>query len=607
MSLRRAILPLVLGSLALTGLGLRDWAIESGRAMAFANRALAGSGLALTAEGPSSLTLLPVPRLAFARARLATDAPGGEAVAEGGRLTVDLDLLNLLGGRVAMVGAAFDGARLSPDIAIWAGPLARFVERVRADALGRPRRIAITGATLGDGAEVRDLDIDVAWSFWSAAAEARASLTWRGVPARIALNRLRPADVAGGRRSPFALAATWPGGSFAADGTLAPTSDGSGLPELAGRARFETRSLPETLAWLTRDAPLSPLVEAFTLDGDFEGAGRSISWPRVSVGIGSNVLEGAGSLALGAGEAPRLSAQATLAADTLNLAPLLGAVMRLLEPEPSTLALAPLTRGDLDLRLSAATGRIGPVQVEDLAASVLVREATVEVAVNRARIQGGTLKGRIALTSGLDPDETEVRVQAGLDRLDLGGLMGQIGEARWLQGPVQGQLSLESGARDVAGLLARVSGRASLAIEGGAISGLDLADVVHRNGAVAPGALARRNGRTGFERASVALRFSEGVGEITEATLRGAGVGATLRGLVSLPARRIDAQVDLSLRPPADPSRGVLFEISGPWDAPTARVTAHAESADPSRSSESGPLGLPAALGLSGAARTDAP
>ena len=37
----------------------------------------------------------------------------------------------------------------------------------------------------------------------------------------------------------------------------------------------------------------------------------------------------------------------------------------------------------------------------------------------------------------------------------------------------------------------------ALAVEGGVLSGLDLADVIHRTGAVAPGALARRDGRIG--------------------------------------------------------------------------------------------------------------
>ena len=634
MSRRRTILSLALGlgSLILAGLGLRDWAIEIGRAAAYADRALAGYGIALTARGPASLALLPLPRLTLDRVRLAVPGPEGAVLADGGRLTIDLGILGLMAGRATVAGASLDGARLSRDSAAWAGLVARLSERMRAGVSERPRRIGLRGARLADGPEAghdhaedihaedtlaeaiddaRDIDLDLAWPLWSASADLRAALSWRGVPTRIALTSLRPADLAAGRRSPFAVDVTWAGGSLSADGSAGLPEDGSAMPVLAGRARFETRSLPETLAWLGRDAPLAPLAGTFTLEGSFESAGRSASWPSLRVGLGSNALEGAGAVTLGVGDIARVSVQATLAAESLNFAPIVGALVRLLEPVPIPLTLAPLTRADLDLRLSAASGRIGPLQVQDLAASVLVREASVEVALNRARVQEGTLKGRLTLASGADPADTEAKVQGSFDRLDLGGLLGEIGEAAWMKGPMQGQVSLESRARDSTGLLARVGGRAALSVEGGVIAGLDLADVIHRNGGVAPGALARRNGRTSFERAAATLRFSGGVGEITDATLRGPGIGATLRGQVSLPEQRIAAQADIALRPPADPTRGILFEISGPWDAPRAQALSRDEVPVPvARAGEAMhpvPLDLPATLGLSGHVRAYAP
>ncbi|MDP4025579.1 AsmA-like C-terminal region-containing protein [Methylobacterium sp. NEAU 140] len=609
----RPIVALALAGLILAGLGLRDWPVETGRATAFANRTLGGYGLALAAEGPATLTLLPLPRLAFSGARLAAGGPGGPSLAEGARLAVDLDLPGLLAGRAAIGGLTLDGARLSDDAAAWAGPLARLADNARAGLTEHPRRIVLTGARVGDGALARDLDLDLAWPFWSAAADARARLTWRGVPTRLVVSRLRPAELALGRRSPFAAEAGWPGGGLAAEGTAGLPETWGGLPSLTGRARGETRALPETLAWLGGSAPLLPFAGAFDFEGDFEAAGRTVSWPRLRVGVGGAHLEGAGALVLGTGTAgtgtaPRLSVQATLAADSLNLAPVVAALVRPFEPGTVPLALGPYTRADLDLRLSAAASRVGPVQIEDLAASVLVRAASVEVALNRARIQGGTLKGRVLLTRGADPAETEVRAQGGFDRLDLGGLISDAGEGRWVLGAAQGQFALESGAREAAGLLSRVSGRASLAIDGGAITGLDLADVIHRNGAVAPGALARRNGRTGFERASVGLRFTDGVGEITDAVLRGPGIGATLRGQLSLPEGRLDAQAGLALRPPADPSRALLFEIAGPWDAVAVRGLPG--TADPDRAGEAlppRPLAVPAAAGLPANARAFAP
>ena len=607
MSLRRPIFIVALGSLVAAGLGLRDWPVDGLRASAFAGGAFDAYGLTVAVEGPASLTLLPLPRLTLGRVRVATAA--GAALAEDGRLVLDLDPLGLLAGRAAVGGLRLEGPRLSRN-ADWGTPLARLIALAQGGATMRPRWITVSGARLADGAEARDIDLTVAWPFWSASAEGRASLTWRGVPTRLTLADLRPSDLVQGRSSPFTAEVAWPGGSLAANGTVAAAGAGAALPVLAGQVRFETRSLPESLAWIGQDVPLAPLAGAFSVAGRVETTDRSVSWPSLRIGLGPNVLEGAGAIALGPGDESRLSVQATLAAETLDLAPLVGELRQLLDREPRPLELGPFTQGDLDLRLSAAEGRVGPVQVQDLAASVLVRDAAVEVAVNRARIQNGTFKGRMTLASGRDPAVTEMRAQGSLDRLDLGSLLSEVGVSRWVTGPAQGHFALEAHGRDSAALLTHLGGRASLAVDGGTITGLDLADVIHRNGAIAAGALARRNGRTTFDRAALTLRFVDGVGEIAEAGLIGPSVGATLHGQVSLPERRVNARGSLVLRPTTDPRRGLVFEISGPLNAPMAQIVAHGEAESGGRPGEAvlpEALKEPAGLGLPGTARAYAP
>ncbi|MEL6062669.1 MULTISPECIES: AsmA family protein [unclassified Methylobacterium] len=594
MSLRRPIVLLVPFSLIAVGLGLHDWPVDGGRAQAFADRALRPYGLSLTIQGPATLTPLPLPRLTFERARITADG-GGSPLVDEGRLGIDLDPFKLLTGHAAAGGLHLAGGVLSVRTGDWSGVRARLADQVRSGMTAHPSRITVRGTRASGYGAVRDIDLDMSWPSWSASAEGSARLTWRDVPTRVTVAHFRPKDFVAGGRSPITGEVTWPEGSLAVDGTVGPAVPGQAWPSLAGQMRAETRSLPESLAWLGLKAPLSPLAGAFSLTGLFETADRSVSWTRLRLGLGQNVLEGAGAVLLGPGDAPRLSVQATLAAETLDLAALADESGQLLGRDPVPLALAPLTRGDLDLRLSAATGQIGSVQVQDLAASVLVRDAALEIAVNRARVQDGLLKGRLTLASGADRAETDMRLQGSLDRVDLGGLLSGTGGTRWLAGPVHGQFNVESSARDTAAMLARLGGRMAITVAGGAITGLDLADVVHRNGAIAPGALARRNGRTAIERAAVTLRFTDGVGEIVEAGLLGPSVGASVQGQVSLPARRLDIRGNLALRSPADPSRGLLFEVSGPWDALAARTAAHAETSEPATPAGEG--ALPEAFG----------
>ena len=598
MSPRRPIFLLALGALVVAGLGLRDWPVRKERAVAFAAGPLGAYGLTLTAAGPATLRLLPFPSLSLGQVRIA-DASGPTLI-ESDTLVADIDPVGLATGHGTVSGLHFEGGRLSAQRAAWASPLARIREGVGGGQ--RPPRLTVAGADLGAGDEVRGIDLDIGWPLWGGTVSARASLTWRGVPTRLSLSRLRPADLFDGHRSPVVAEATWPGGGLSIDGTALLPAEAAGSPSLSGRARFETTSLPETLAWIGRDAPLAPLTSTFSLDGSFEAQGRAVSWPVLRIGTGSTVMEGAGAFSLGNGETPRLSVQATLAADRLDLAPLAGALVKLFGDGTAPVALAPLSRGDLDLRMSATEGQVGPLVLGDLAASVLVRDAAVEVAVNRARLKDGVLKGRLTLVRGANPAETDLKAQGGLDQVDLGGLMTDLGGSRWVTGPLQGQFSVESRGKDVAALVAGIGGRASVSIEGGALSGLDLMDVIHRNGGLAPGALARRNGRTGFEKATIALRFADGVGEITEADLRGAGVAATLRGQVSLPDQRLDMMALLAPRQSLEGARTVRIAIAGPWDALTTE-TQRGELDDLGGQTSAlarmrGILQIPAAIGL---------
>ncbi|KAB1070572.1 AsmA family protein [Methylobacterium planeticum] len=672
---RHLIPALGIGALAVAGLGAAclPWRVATPGAARFVSRGLEPYGLSLTAEGATHLSLLPLPHLRFSRTRLAATpeatrpgatGPGAaepvQALAEGGRLTIELSLLALLSGQAEIGGVALDGARIAPPRSLddprWAEPLARISARLAQGVTSHPRRVTVTRATLaGPDRDPEGLDLVLSWPLWSASLDGAGTLRWKGESARFALTGLRPTDFLAGRPSPFAATAQWPAGSLETQGSATLAADGL---KLSGEGRFETRSLPETLAYLGRDVALSPFIEGFALDGRFEASRSGLMLPSLRVSVGSNVLEGAGSASF---QEARTAVQATLAADSLNLSPLVGGLVRLFGPgapepagspasaSPSTasaspaspspeavqasqgpaegasreapahrpIALKPLTGGDLDLRLSAGSSRIGPVLLEDLAASVLVRGDSIEASLGRASLQGAVLKGRIALApSEADEAETEVKAQGAFDRLDLGALLIDLGQSRWVLGGTQGQFALESVGRDVAALTERVSGRAVLASEGGLISGLDLADVIHR-GRLAPGALARRNGRTPFERAGISLRFADGVGEIGEGFLKAAALTASLRGQVSLVERRFRARAELAPRvagAPAGgeaPRAGALFEIAGPWDAVSIRPARRDETApDPGGRGGSvpGPEALrPAPAGLPAAVRAYAP
>ncbi|WP_438617051.1 AsmA family protein, partial [Methylobacterium haplocladii] len=247
----------------------------------------------------------------------------------------------------------------------------------------------VTGRDPRDGrAETaRDVDLALSWPLWSDKAAFAGGFTWNGTTARFTLASLRPGDLLAGRETPFRAALTWPAGSLAADGS-GGFKDGL---TLAGQGSLTTRSLPETLAWIGSDIGLAPLMEAFAIEGSFEASRDGLRLPSMRVSAGNTVLEGAGSAEM-TGRRP--SIRATLDAPDINLAPVLAGILRVAGLDGDEgwgrrpLALGPLTGGDLDLRLSGGSARIGPMVLEDLASSVIVRADGIDVTLGRASLRG---------------------------------------------------------------------------------------------------------------------------------------------------------------------------------------------------------------------------
>lgn len=581
MPLRRILSILSLGAFgaALVAACL-PWSVSTPRLKGIVARDFVRAyGLALTAEGPTDVTLLPLPRLGFRNVTLASGGRDGPVLAQGGTLSLQLNLLALLTGRLDVNTLTLDGAAVhlpaGDGDSRWAEPIRLLQARLAADGAAHPRRISLSRATVtgfdprdGSPQTARDLDLTLSWPLWSAQAELSGSFQWSAMPTRFTLSGLRVVDLLDGGVTPFALSATWSAGTLTAEGNGLARADGL---TLTGLGQFETRSLPETLAWAGGTVALSPFVGAFGLSGSFEVDGRRLLLPNVRVSFGDNQLEGAGSIVFGP---DRPAVQATLAAETLNLAPALADVLRTAgitsvpegAPDWRTrpLALGPYTGGDLDLRISAGAARFGPVLAEDLAASVLVRAGNIEASLGRATLAGGTLKGRLVLAAVPgNPAATDARLQGAFDRLDLAAVPADLRPEPWILGAAQGQFQAEASGADLQAFLRQLDGQATLAIDGGTLVGFDLTEAALRHRAPV-----RQVGRTAFDRAVLGLRFRDGVGEITEGTMEGVLMAASLRGTVSLPDRRCDTLAEITARggqPEGAKRAPMRFRIAGPF------------------------------------------
>ncbi|TGD97999.1 AsmA family protein [Methylobacterium nonmethylotrophicum] len=587
---RRTILALSGGAataLALTAASL-PWTIAAPQAASFAGRDLARRyGLGLAVAGPATLTLLPAPSLRFSGVRL--HRGGHDLVASEG-LQVQLGLAGLLAGRAEVTGLVLERARITlPEggEADWAEPAARLAARVAAGRGRHLRRLVLVDATLtardprtGLLERATGVNLVASWPRPSAGLDLSAAFTWRGVPAALTLTGLRPRELAAGAATPLAAALTWKAGtaegSAEIDGSLvwpgeadgqtnSRSGEPAGGPRLSGQGRFATPALPGTLAWLgIAPGPATP-AGPVSFEGRLVARPGAVEWPEIRVQVGDNRLEGAAAASLVRG---RLAVSGTLAAERLDLSGLVPGA----EPgggwSRAPLTLDGLTRGDLDLRLSAASARLGPVEAQDVAAGLLVREGTLEATLGRATVQGGTVKGRAALAAL--PAGLDARLQGSADRVDLGGLFADLGWPRWILGRAQGTVALDSAGSSLADLMGRLAGRAAATVEGGEILGLSLIDLAQRPETAATAL--RRGGRTHFERARVSLTVSDGVAEIGQGQVRGASLSASLGGRVFLAERRLGAEA--RIEPLSEGRAGGGFAIEGPWLRPVIRPLA---------------------------------
>lgn len=565
-------------ALATLVMALAPWTVSS-RALTgvVAQQLKSELDLDLEVAGRTVIAFLPMPRLKFEDVSI-TSADGA-SLTRGGELRGQIAVLPLFFGRIVLDEISLSNARI--DVFIdedGASPWDPVVAALEARMQGVAPEPKVTRITLHNaqihhydaGADtrsiIRDVNVTGNWSGGSDAVEIGGSAVIRGESIQIALTEFRPALFAGARRSPLEMRLSSRLGRLTIIGTV---TTGTDSPWLTGRSTFETRALSDLLAWSGQELPLGPLISSLGLEGEISGVGGVLSWPTLRMTLGSDRLDGALSARF---ENGRLSLNGTLAANTLNLdefaAPFFEAAPTAGPWRARPYDLAASTGADLDLRLSASAASIRGLRLSDVAMSVLVKNGRIEAGISRATMNGGSARARLsinALERGL-----ELRVQANADRVDVGGLLRDLGGSPWMSGEGAGHFVLESQGVSAAELARRATGQAELAVARGQFVGISLDDALRRfERQPLTTSLRLRGGNTPFDTATATIMLDQGAAQFVETgfstpTLEGIVEGAfivTDRRIAARAAVESKAQVGDSAMTPA-----LAFDIQGPWN-----------------------------------------
>jgi AsmA protein len=562
---RRVVLLIALISLAVLGTAASPWTLPGGGLSAeLKEHVKERYGLDLTVRGRSTFAVLPIPRVKFEN--VALEFPEGALTAEGGTLRGELRLLPLLFGRIELSDFDLTGTRITGSVQKLQAVKWTEILRDRSTQT-HARRLVVTKSSVR-WTDLKDADLDelngiIRWADPSEPLMMSGSALWRDELVSLEQSSIFPNLLASNKISPFSLTLSAPAARLTAEGE-AQLGDG---PRVTGESTIKTTSVREFTRWSGLDLPFGSLLQALSINGDFSMDRRRLSWPAVSITLGSDKLEGTLGVRF---DTERPVIAGTLAADTLNLSDLFAPFHQTRTPagpwSEEAIDLTHATGADLDLRLSATTATLGRLSLDDMAASVLVQPNRIEASIGRAAFYDGTLKGRLSLAAqnGL----VDFKSQGTFSGVKIASFLTAVGEPRWITGRAQGQFSFDGQGRNPADVIRQAEGRSSIELTDGELVGINLEDALRRvDKRPLLASLNWKGGRTPFGKAEAQVVIQDGVGEIAEGKLKGPAVQAQLRGQVLLVDRTL--QVTAGIAPvdaPAGQSPALAFDVTGDWD-----------------------------------------
>jgi AsmA protein len=574
-----ASLAAVIGAFALASLLIRA---DTVRDMVKAE-IRAATGIEPILRGDVSVSLFPAGVVTFFDVALADEGAARHALSAE-RLTAHLNFLSLLVGRIDVSEIVLVRPQIVVNIdadghSNWSGLAETFSRTMKPARAGEDdgvsfSEIRISGGTVllqdqsrGRAESLEHVDLSLAWPSISRSVGATGSFHWRGekLDASVSMNDLS-ALIAGGR-SGIKLRLAGKPLKFAFDGNVSR----SPTLKVEGNLSADSTSLRDALRWADQQLPPGGGLGRFALKAHTQIVGETVALTNVNVELDGNAAEGVLTLTRDAN--PII--QGTLAADALDLTPYVSAIRVLSATERgwnrTPIDLDGLKAFTLDLRLSAGTIMIAGNKIGRTAIAASLRNGRFGVTIGEAQAFGGVLKGTIALAD-TDPG-ADFNAQMQFTDVDLDACFNALFGVRRLEGRGNVALTLQGSGVDVLELTRKTSGSATLLASKGAVSGLDVEQLLRRlERRPLSGGGEFRTGRTPFDKLLVNIKIAQGTASIEDVRLEGSAIRLALAGSASLPERDLDLKGVASLLPAAGKDGASAFDlpfvVRGHWEDP---------------------------------------
>jgi AsmA protein len=541
------------------------------------NEIQAVTGLDPMLRGDVSVSLFPSGAVTFDDVVLGDDRTGQPAVIAQ-QLKAHLRYFPLLAGRIEIA----DVTLVRPTIAVnflpnrqsnWSGlieALTRGLQPNR-DRSASFSEIRITGGTIlvRDGKNtderISNAEFSLAWPSISSSFGATGHFVWRDEPVDASITLTDFLAALSGDRSGVKLRLASAPLKVAFDGAASyrPTF------KVEGTLAADSASLRDAMRWTGGKALPVGGFGRFALKAQTKIGAGVASLSGVNVELDGNTAEGALTLATEG----RQTVQGTLASDSLDLTPYISTIRLMAANERNNwdrlpIALDGLNNFDLDLRLSAAGMKISTAKLGRTAVVATMRAGRLNVTIGEAQAFGGAIKGSIGVGTANGGAEVSSHLQ--FADVDLDSCLGQVFGLHKIEGRGNLAVNIDGSGASVLALTGNLNGTASLTGADGAITGLNVEQLLRRlERRPLSGSGDFRSGRTPFDQLSIMLKIVQGTVSVDDMHVSGPAVKLAVGGQASVPTRELDLKGTATLVSSATANEFELpFVVQGRWDDP---------------------------------------
>ncbi|MGH7088959.1 MAG: AsmA family protein, partial [Stellaceae bacterium] len=352
----------------------------------------------------------------------------------------------------------------------------------------------------------------------------------------------------------------------------------TGMPptKLSGNVDLSVPSVRGLATWAGTPLPPGPGLQKLAIKGRIDKTGPKLAFSNAAIAL--DAITGKGSVAVTTGGArPVLTGALTL--DRLDLNPYLPAARTGAAPAPSAkrgagthaapkpaaegwsdapIDLAGLRRLDSDFDLKAAAILYRKIEIGPSALDLHLKGGKLTANLTQLSLYQGSGKGTLSVDgSGAAP---ELAMDFALRGVAVGPLLAASAGPDRLEGTGNVDFTVAGSGKSERALVSALDGKGAFNLANGKLKGANLIALAENSTTAVTGANAEN--ATSFGSLTGTFTIKNGVLKNEDLQLKSGVIPITGAGTVSLPSRRLDYRVTVSLAG----AIGVPVMVTGPWD-----------------------------------------